>query len=293
MLDKVEAGAMPPKDETQPTKDERAAMVTWLRDDYTHRLLEAQRAEGRSKLRRLTRTEYANTVFDILGIRPPAMRILPADGRVDGYDKVGAALPLSAEGAAGYLKMADDILQLLLQPHPKNLPNRTHRLWGKESGQSPGHTLVLDDQTFVSFNSDTTSGNLGAKEIYPMPLKPEGKPVYFPGAGIPGMHHIRSLLRYLPTQTDKPLAFGIYAGHVWSYPQVLDLLQVLEAPPGKPAVLEADVYLRTGNNSDLGITDGLRLIPFGLGVPVPKNTLAKLCKATRPRRTAMGRCGGT
>ena len=86
---------MPPKDEKQPTAAERAALVAWLRGDFTNALLAKQRAEGRSGFRRLSRTEYANTVQDLLGLRPTVGLNLPPDGRVDGYDKVSAALPLA------------------------------------------------------------------------------------------------------------------------------------------------------------------------------------------------------
>ena len=64
----------------------------------------------------------------------------------------------------------------------------------------------------------------------------------------PGMHRLRiSAYGY---QTDKPLPVGIYVGHVSAYPQILDLIKIIEIPPGKPAVVEADVYLRTGRDSD-------------------------------------------
>ncbi len=75
-------------------------------------------------------------------------------------------------------------------------------------------------------------------------------------------------------QTDKPLPVGIYVGHVHAYPQILRLLKVVDVPPGKPSIVETDVYLRTGKDSDGPTSDGIRLIPLGLGVPVPKNSLA-------------------
>ena len=90
------------------------------------------------------------------------------------------------------------------------------------------------------------------------------------------MHKLR--LSVYGYQTDQPLVFGIYAGHTIAYPQLLDLVKVLEAPPGKPAVLETEIYLRTAPDSDLQISDHFRLVPFGIGVQVPKNSLAKDCK---------------
>ena len=294
-LDALEAGTMPPKDEKQPTPAERAALVAWLRGDFTNIFLNRQRAEGRSKLRRLSRTEYANTLFDLFGVKPPVGLNLPTDGRVDGYDKVAAALPLSASGAAGYFKMADDILARMLRPIPKTPPKatakprspdllddvlgekkattntapaspfdpaRTTRAVAFGSEQSKGHVLELPDGTKVSFNTDTTSGPLRG----------------FNGPRHPGMHRLR--LSVYGYQTDKPLPFGIYAGHTGAYPQIIELVAVLEAPPGKAAILETEIYLRTADLNDLApIGDNFRLIPFGLGVPVPKNSQASACRA--------------
>ncbi len=256
VLDQVESGRMPPPDEKQPSAAQLKALVGWIRGDYASAALDRQRKEGRSRLRRLNRREYANTVFDLTGLRPTVGSDLPEDGRVDGYDKVSSALSLSSGAADGYFRMSEQVLAWVLRPAQS--PARTVRVQAEESGQSPGHTLVLADQTKVSFNSDTTSGRFEF------------------GAALPGMHHVRfSLYGY---QTGKPMTFGVYAGHVWAYPQILDQLAVLEAPPGQAAVVEADVYLRTRDLNDrAAVSDGLRVIPFGIGVQVPKNSFAKDC----------------
>ncbi len=270
VLERIEDGSMPPKDETPLTAAEREVVVGWIRGELSNMLISDQRRLGRSKLRRLNRTEYANTVYDIFGIRPPVGRDLPVDGRVDGFDKVSGALPLSSAHAEGYVNLAEVILGRMLQPSPKEPAQRTHRLWAGPSEQSKGHILELPDGTMVSFNTDTTSGPLRPKSA-------DGRFASGRSARVPGMHRLR--LSVYAYQTDKPLAFGIYAGHTGAYPQVIELLTVLEAPPGKPAVLETEVYFRTGADSDLGrFADGFRLIPFGLGVQVPKNSQASQCK---------------
>jgi len=271
VVEKVDAGEMPPEDEKQLTPAERQAIVAWIRGDFIDLLAAKQHKDGRSKLRRLTRNEYANTFMDIFGIRPATGINLPEDGRVDGYDKVSAALPLSASGAGGYFKMTEDLLRWMLKPLPKIAdasatganrpfdPSRIVKVLAQESGQSAGHSLRLADNTIVSFNSDTTSGRFDW------------------GTRIPGVHKLRiSVYGY---QTDKPMPFGIYVGHTSAYPQILDLVKVLEAPPGRPAVLETEIYLRTRDLNDRSpVGDAIRLIPFGIGVQVPKNSLAKLCK---------------
>lgn len=256
VLDQVEYGKMPPEDEKPLADSDRQALVGWIRGEYAGMLAARQMKEGRSSLRRLNRNEYANTIEDLFGVRPAVEGNLPEDGRVDGFDKVGGALPLSADGAYGYFTMADEILKKwVLKPLPRAdnpADARLAKAIARPSEQSKGHILELDDGTMVSFNTDTTSG----------PLK-------YSGTRIPGLHRIR--LSVYGYQTDKPLPFGIYVGNTWAYPQILELVAMLDAPPGKAAVLETEVSLRAGV--------GIRLIPFGLGVPVPKNSLASKCTA--------------
>lgn len=271
VLDQVESGVMPPEDEQPLTAAERQAVAGWIRGEVTEQLVARQRKEGRSRLRHLTRFEYANTIQDLFGIRPTVGLDLPMDGRVGGYDKVSAALPLSAAGAAGYFKMAEEQLKWVLRPLPKGAgapppaggafdPARTIRAAAMESGQSAGHTLKLDDGTMVSFNSDLHSGRLD-----------------YPGARTPGMHRVRfSIYAY---QSDKPLTCGIYAGHTDAYPQLVDLVGMVEAPPGKATVVETEIYLRTREFNELApVSDKVRIVPFGIGVQVPKNHQASQCK---------------
>ncbi|MBA4189651.1 MAG: hypothetical protein C0467_16830 [Planctomycetaceae bacterium] len=266
LLDRVEAGTMPPKGSEPLKPTEKQALAGWVRGEFTTLLIEQQRQEGRSKFRRLSRNEYANTVQDIFGIRPPAVRLMPSDGRVDGYDKVSAALPFSTATTEGQLRIAEDMVNRMFAL-PETKVN--YRLWSVGSEQSKGHLLELPDGWHVSFNTDTASGPLRKG------TGPDGKNANgFPGPRKPGLHRLRiSAYGY---QTDKPLPVGIYVGHVFAYPQILDLVKIIEIPPGKPSIVEAEVYLRTGRDSDGPSDDGIRLIPLGLGVPVPKNTQASV-----------------
>jgi hypothetical protein len=250
VLDQLEAGLMPPSGEPQPTAAERQAVVAWIRGEYTDLLAAAQRREGRAKLRRLSRSEYYDTIYDLFGISPNVDE-LPFDGRVDGYDKVSAALPMTPDGSLGYLTIAEEVLKLALKEGGEE--ETVFHAIPVESEISKGHLLELGDGTIVSFNSDQYSGPLRNYDLRTS-----------------GMHHLR--LSVYGYQTDKPLSFGIYGNaRANVFPQQLQLLGVLDAPPGKPGVLETDLYLTAH--------DLHRLIPFGLGEPVPKGDQASLCKA--------------
>ncbi len=263
-LHEIESGRMPPEEEEQPTADDRATVANWIRGDLATLQKEHQARIGRSQLRRLSREEYANTVFDIFGFRPPVSVDLPEDGRVDGYQKVAKALPLSAASVDGYMRLADRILGRLLKPLPAE-PPPFKRYKALPSNQSKGNYLELDPETHVSFNSTPSSGLLELVHC-----------------GTPGLHKIR--LSVFGYQTDKPLPFGIYAGHTSAYPQLVELAAVLDAPPGKPAVLETEIYLGSSDMNDkAAVGDSIRLVPFGLGEPVPKGRQAsEAAKAGKP-----------
>jgi mono/diheme cytochrome c family protein len=254
-LHEIESKRMPPEEEEQPTDAERATVAKWIRGDLAQLQREHQLALGRAQLRRLSREEYSNTIYDLFGFRPPVAAMLPEDGRVDGYQKVAQALPLSAASVDGYMRLADRIVDRLFTTSPAQPPG-FKRYRALPSAQSGGHLLELDTETVVSFNSDANSGNLQPLDIR-----------------TPGLYKVR--LSVYGYQTDKPLPFGIYAGHTGAYPQIIELLDVLDAPPGKPSVLETEIYLASADMNDKApVSDSIRVVPFGLGVPVPKNTLA-------------------
>ena len=73
-------GEMPPKKATQPTAEERRAVVSWLNTS----LEEAARAgEGERKtvIRRLNKAQYTNSLQDLLGLTIDFGQVLPDDGK--------------------------------------------------------------------------------------------------------------------------------------------------------------------------------------------------------------------
>jgi hypothetical protein len=266
VLDQLEFGQMPPEGAKKLADADRKAVVDWIKGELTDSFAAKRLKEGRSPFRRLSRAEYADNFEDLFGIRLTGkmLNMLPEDGRVEGYTKVSQALPLSTDGAYGYYQIARTFLdQWVLKPIPKaDDDSKVVRLLAKDTGQSAGHALELPDGWFVYFNSDDTSGRLVVEGQKTGGFRPRS----------PGVYKLRAHI--YAYQTDKPLTVGIYTGHTAAYPQQIDLVQILEAPPGKPTVVETEVYLgvhRTGIN-------GLRLIPFGIGEQVPKNSLASKCK---------------
>ena len=92
VIERVNAGDMPPKKEPRPTQDEIAAFVTKL--DALVREGRVARMSKRPAVAhyRLSRGEYQNTVYDLLGVRydPSKPGELNADPLWHGYDRIGS-----------------------------------------------------------------------------------------------------------------------------------------------------------------------------------------------------------
>ncbi|MCB9922151.1 MAG: DUF1592 domain-containing protein [Planctomycetaceae bacterium] len=111
-LDKLNSGEMPPEDEPQPTQDEIAAFVTNL----DSRLKEGRAARMATRPAvshyRLSRKEYQNTVYDLLGVRydPAKPGELNEDTLWHGYERIGSQLSLSPSHVDRYYRAADIVL---------------------------------------------------------------------------------------------------------------------------------------------------------------------------------------
>jgi len=112
--DAVADGEMPPaKKKSQPTAADKATFVAALDTRLTAAATESRPA--RSQLRRLTRLEFENSLKDLLALpRLDITALLPADGRVAGYDKIGSGLDLSPGHLAAYQEAVEKALDLAI-----------------------------------------------------------------------------------------------------------------------------------------------------------------------------------
>lgn len=111
-IDKVNSGEMPPRTEAQPTQDEIAAFVTGL--DAKLREGRAMRMASRPTVAhyRLSRREYQNTVYDLLGVRydPTMPGELNEDTLWHGFERIGSQLTLSPSHMDRYYRAAEIVL---------------------------------------------------------------------------------------------------------------------------------------------------------------------------------------
>jgi len=105
VLNSINSGEMPPEDEPQISDEEKTAFL----DDLSHQMVVARDvlsdSGGVITMRRLNRSEYENTVKDLLGVEIDASD-LPDDANSDGFDTAGNALFFSSDQFEQYLKLA-------------------------------------------------------------------------------------------------------------------------------------------------------------------------------------------
>jgi len=123
--DRVRDQEMPPKDKKHlwPEPSERAEFLSRF-ESYLHEISEEQQKErGRVRSRRLNRTEYENTLHDLLGIDIPLKTFLPEDPEKEGFTNIADIQQISYHLLQKYLEAADAGLdkafQRALQPAPR------------------------------------------------------------------------------------------------------------------------------------------------------------------------------
>ena len=112
IVERINSGEMPPEDEPLPTVDEIASVVRQL--DTRIREGRAARMAARPAVAhyRLSRKEYQNTVYDLLGVRydPAKPGELNEDTLWHGYERIGSQLSLSPSHVDRYYRAADIVL---------------------------------------------------------------------------------------------------------------------------------------------------------------------------------------
>jgi hypothetical protein len=103
----LEGGEMPPEDAPQPKAETRAKALELLQK----RILANRPA---NPIKRLTRAEYANTVYDLFGVNFDFNDLLPPDQVEHGFDKFGESHLMSPHQVVAYLKTARFVAERLL-----------------------------------------------------------------------------------------------------------------------------------------------------------------------------------
>jgi hypothetical protein len=127
VLRKLRGRLMPPPGSRQPDQREIDAFMTWMEAK-----LDAPPAgrpvAGHVPVQRLTRTEFATTVSDLLGIELDADKLLPAEIEVHGFDNIAAALSVSPAFLDQYVAAARLAARMAVGPAVPKLASAQYRV---------------------------------------------------------------------------------------------------------------------------------------------------------------------
>src|ERR1041385_1808782 len=109
VLAKLQAHEMPPENKPQPSAAECQLITNWVTACFFN--CDCNHPDpGRVTIRRLNRTEYNNTIRDLVGVNFEPADDFPADDSGYGFDNIGDVLSLSPSLMEKYLAAARKIL---------------------------------------------------------------------------------------------------------------------------------------------------------------------------------------
>jgi len=109
VLLKIRTGEMPPKGMPHPKEAELKAVIQWLENLFEQADKQAKPDPGRVTARRLNRSEYANTIRDLLAVDFRANQEFPVDDSGDGFDNIADVLTVSPVLMEKYMAAAERI----------------------------------------------------------------------------------------------------------------------------------------------------------------------------------------
>ena len=196
--------------------------------------------QERTVLRRLNRTEYQNTIRDLLGIDVDLTELLPMDSSAGGFDNVGEALHISSFLMDRYLDAADKALSVAISnlPQPPRVQKRYFLKDERQVKTATESVYRTRDDSLVMFSSSGWNA-ITVGQFYP----PDR-----------GRYRIR-ISAYGFQNGDKPVTYRVDAG-----PMLMGtkshLVSYFDAEANKPTLTEFTDHFEA--------RDHIRISPYGL-----------------------------
>ena len=108
---------MPPEEEPQPSPEAAGKVAGWLEAELARG--EIAKRSTRVVLRRMNRSEYNNTIRDLVGVNFQPADKFPEDPPAGGFDNIGQALSMSPMQVELYYAAAGQILDRALMDGPQ------------------------------------------------------------------------------------------------------------------------------------------------------------------------------
>src|SRR4051812_4445928 len=116
IVDKLRAGEMPPKPIPRPK--ELDAVIQFVQSEFDKADRNTKPDPGRVTARRLNRSEYTNTIRDLLAVDFRAEKSFPTDDLGNGFDNIGDVLTISPVLMEKYLSASANIARRAIGADP-------------------------------------------------------------------------------------------------------------------------------------------------------------------------------
>lgn len=118
VIRKIRTGEMPPKGIPKPPEAQMEELMSFVRSEFEKADKNVKPDPGRVTARRLNRTEYSNTIRDLLGVDFRAEKDFPTDDSGHGFDNIGDVLTISPVLMEKYMDAAERIAARAIGANP-------------------------------------------------------------------------------------------------------------------------------------------------------------------------------
>ena len=149
VLKNTRAGLMPPVKKSRPTAAEQQKLESWIKHDVFG--IDPKNPDpGRVTIRRLNRTEYRNTIRDLMGIEFKADDEFPPDDTGYGFDNIGDVLTVSPLLLEKYMQAAEAIVTTAVPMTSAVMPEKVFSSSQFRDGDATGESLTVYKEAKVS-----------------------------------------------------------------------------------------------------------------------------------------------
>ncbi len=246
VLEQIKSGAMPPKEKPRPEISEIQRVVDWISERVSEAEIKQNAMQGRVVLRRLSRSEYENTVRDLLGVHVDLNDLLPQESPSEGFENNAEALHVSSYLLENYLEAADRVLDAAIASGSR--PNTIKKRFDikDEKTVKPTGSVYRHVDDGVAIFSSWVSANI---QVTLWQFQTRGRGKY------------RFRISGYGFQSDRPVTFHVMAGPMNAAAQQY-LIGYYSVPPGEPTVVEFEEQMESGLT--------IRIIADGLGSTPPQ-----------------------
>lgn len=167
--EQIDAEAMPPDDESQPTSQQRQRMVEWI--DAALQRARARKEAVNGAVRRLTVEQYRNTLQSLFGIEDDFATVLPPDGvSKDGFTNDAATLSLSPLQVESWFSIAEQVIDAAIVDvnEPPAIQNFRMDLGADINPEPIQERLILGANNHLLQNADFLVTELTPEKPFPI-----------------------------------------------------------------------------------------------------------------------------